>query len=67
MKAMAEIGRKKIASAGKDVSNAGLIGTIGMMMEVSKKGCEIDLNSIPKPDVELEPVSYTHLTLPTKA
>lgn len=55
MEAMQKIGKEKIASAGKDVSNAGLIGTIGMMMEVSKKGCEIDLNSIPKPDgVSLE-------------
>ncbi|RLI80609.1 methanogenesis marker 2 protein [Archaeoglobales archaeon] len=50
MEAMQKIGEEKIASAGKDVSNAGLVGTIGMMMEVSRKGCTIDLNSVPKPD-----------------
>lgn len=50
MEALQRIGRENVASAGKDVSNAGLVGTIGMMMEVSKKGCEIDLNSIPIPN-----------------
>lgn len=55
MKAMVEIGKRRIVSAGKDVSNAGLIGTLGMMMEVSRKGCVVDLKSIPKPEnVELK-------------
>jgi uncharacterized protein len=45
------IGRKHMVTAGKDISNPGLIGTLGMLLEVSGKGAEIDLNLIPKPDL----------------
>ena len=46
-----QIGRKHLVTAGKDISNPGLIGTLGMLLEVSGKGAEIDLNLIPKPDL----------------
>ncbi len=37
------------AHAAKDVSNAGLIGTVSIMMENSAKGAIIDMSSIPLP------------------
>lgn len=46
---MEEIGRQKLVTAGKDISNPGLIGTLGMLLETSKKGARVDLNSIPVP------------------
>jgi len=46
-----QIGRKHLATAGKDISNPGLIGTLGMLLEISGKGGEIDLGLIPKPDL----------------
>ena len=48
---MEEIGRRHLVTAGKDISNPGLIGTLGMLLEVSGKGAEIDLGLIPKPDL----------------
>jgi selenophosphate synthetase-related protein len=40
--------------AAKDVSNAGILGTISMMIENSGKGAIIELSSIPKPaEIEL--------------
>ncbi len=35
---MEEIGKRHLATAGKDISNPGLIGTLGMLLEVSGKG-----------------------------
>ncbi|ADC64250.1 methanogenesis marker protein 2 [Ferroglobus placidus DSM 10642] len=46
---MVEIAERKLANAAKDVSNAGILGTIAMMMEVSGKGCEIFVDRIFKP------------------
>ena len=46
---MVEIAERGLANAAKDVSNAGILGTIAMMMEVSKKGCEIYVDRIFKP------------------
>jgi len=48
---MEQIGRRHLVTAGKDISNPGLIGTLGMLLEVSGKGAEIDLGRIPKPDL----------------
>ncbi|MDO9036238.1 MAG: methanogenesis marker 2 protein [Methanoregula sp.] len=45
------IGRKHLVTAGKDISNPGIIGTLGMLLEVSCKGAEIDLGLIPKPNL----------------
>ncbi|MCL5124249.1 MAG: AIR synthase related protein [Deltaproteobacteria bacterium] len=43
------IAERNWANAAKDVSNAGIIGTVSIMMENSGKGAEIDLESIPTP------------------
>jgi len=52
---MQEIGEKKLVTAGKDISNPGTIGTLGMLCEVSKTGASVDLNRIPCPeDVDFE-------------
>jgi uncharacterized protein len=50
-----EIGRRKLATAGKDISNPGLIGTLGMLCETSGVGASVDLEKVPKPEnVDLE-------------
>jgi selenophosphate synthetase-related protein len=46
---MQEIGEKKLVTAGKDISNPGLIGTLGMLLETSKKGARVDLGKVPVP------------------
>jgi len=46
-----EIAQRHLVTAGKDISNPGLIGTLGMLLEVSGKGAEIDLGLIPRPDL----------------
>ena len=46
---MQVIGEKKLVSAGKDISNPGLIGTLGMLLETSSKGARVDLAKIPAP------------------
>jgi len=48
---LSEIGKDHLVTAGKDISNPGLIGTIGMLLEVSGKGAELDLALVPKPDL----------------
>ncbi|MBW1731094.1 MAG: methanogenesis marker 2 protein [Deltaproteobacteria bacterium] len=48
------IADKGLAHAAKDVSNAGVLGTISIMMENSYKGAVIDLTAIPCPK-EIEP------------
>jgi hypothetical protein len=53
MNVLMEIGEEKLATSGKDISNQGLIGTIGILCELSKKGARIDLEKIPRPNVEL--------------
>src|SRR5659263_144933 len=45
-----ELGEKKLVTAGKDISNPGLIGTLGMLLETSKKGAHIDLGKVPVPE-----------------
>jgi putative methanogenesis marker protein 2 len=50
---MPEIGERKLVTAGKDISNPGLVGTLGMLLETSGKGAHIDLSKIPVPhDIE---------------
>ena len=44
------IGERHIVTSGKDISNPGMLGTLGMLLEVSRVGAFIDLNSIPIPD-----------------
>lgn len=39
-----------LLSAGKDISNPGTLGTVGMLLEASSAGGEIDIGRIPRPD-----------------
>lgn len=51
--AMNELGKKHLLTAGKDVSNPGIIGTLGMLLEASGVGATIELGKIPRnPAVE---------------
>ncbi|MFH0789866.1 MAG: AIR synthase related protein [Pseudomonadota bacterium] len=43
------IAERELARAAKDISNAGILGTIAIMMENSGLGAIIDLPSIPRP------------------
>jgi putative methanogenesis marker protein 2 len=45
-----EIGKRKFATAGKDISNPGLIGTLGMLCETSSVGASVDLEKVPRPE-----------------
>ncbi len=49
IKIMNTIGKKHLVTAGKDISNPGVVGTLGMLLEASNMGAQIDLESIPKP------------------
>jgi hypothetical protein len=55
---MEQIGRKHLVTAGKDISNPGIIGTLGMLLEVSGKGAEIDLGKIPRPDLAANNMTF---------
>jgi putative methanogenesis marker protein 2 len=55
---MESIGNDHLVTAGKDISNPGIIGTIGMLLEVSGKGAEIDLGEIPKPDLAAHGMTF---------
>ncbi len=46
---MNEIGRKHLVRSGKDISNPGCIGTLGMLLETSGKGGKVDLEKVPRP------------------
>ncbi len=43
------IAEKDLSCAGKDISNAGILGTISIFLENSGKGGAIDLQAIPRP------------------
>jgi putative methanogenesis marker protein 2 len=46
---MNEIGKRHLVSAGKDMSNPGSVGTLGMLLETSGKGGFVDLDRVPTP------------------
>jgi putative methanogenesis marker protein 2 len=48
---MQELGERHLVTAGKDVSNPGLLGTLGMLLETSVVGAVVDLDLIPVPAV----------------
>lgn len=50
IKVMNTIGKKHLVSAAKDISNPGIVGTLGMLLEASNMGAQIELESIPKAD-----------------
>ncbi|HTY46885.1 MAG TPA: methanogenesis marker 2 protein [Methanomassiliicoccales archaeon] len=49
MMAMNHIGRRRLARSGKDMSNPGSLGTLGMLLETSGKGGTVDLDKVPTP------------------
>jgi len=53
LEALPIIAEKGLAQTCKDVSNAGILGTVSIMMENSGKGAVIDLTSVPRP-VEID-------------
>lgn len=54
LESMVELGKRKAVTAGKDISNAGVVGTAAMMLEVSGAGGVIDVLALPRPEnVEL--------------
>jgi hypothetical protein len=46
---MQELGERHLITAGKDISNPGLLGTLGMLLETSGIGAVVDLDFIPVP------------------
>ncbi|MCX6694102.1 MAG: methanogenesis marker 2 protein [Methanomicrobiales archaeon] len=53
-----ELGEAHLVTAGKDISNPGVIGTLGMLLEVSRKGAVVDLEAIPRPDLKANGISF---------
>jgi putative methanogenesis marker protein 2 len=49
---MVKIGENKLATAGKDISNPGTIGTLGMLLESSGVGALVELAKIPRPSTD---------------
>jgi hypothetical protein len=56
LETMVKIGEKKLATAGKDISNPGTIGTLGMLLESSGAGALVELAKIPRPNTEEIPL-----------
>ncbi len=47
---MNKIGKEGLVNSGKDMSNPGSLGTLGMLLETSGKGGVVNVEKIPKPD-----------------
>jgi selenophosphate synthetase-related protein len=50
IKIMNEMAKKGLVTSGKDISNPGCLGTLGMLLETSKKGADVELMNIPRPE-----------------
>jgi putative methanogenesis marker protein 2 len=48
IRVMNKIAEEKLPSAGKDISNPGILGTLEMLLEASNVGAIVDLEKIPK-------------------
>jgi putative methanogenesis marker protein 2 len=57
---MRTLGEDHLVTAGKDISNPGVIGTLGMLLEISGKGAEIELDEIPRPDLASHRLTFEH-------
>jgi len=55
-----ELAEAHLVTAGKDISNPGVLGSLGMMLEVSGTGAEIRIEAIPCPDLEKFNISFEH-------
>jgi uncharacterized protein len=51
---MFELGKQKLAHASKDISNGGILGTLLLMLEYSKKGAVVNLGRITIPPKLIE-------------
>ncbi|AGI47894.1 putative methanogenesis marker protein 2 [Thermoplasmatales archaeon BRNA1] len=49
MDAAARVAEEHLVHAGKDMSNPGCVGTLGMLLESSEMGAVVDLDAIPAP------------------
>lgn len=58
IRVLESLGRDHLVSAGKDISNPGVIGTLGMLLEVSEKGASINLDKIPTPDLQANDMTF---------
>jgi putative methanogenesis marker protein 2 len=47
---MNKISKKGLVHSGKDMSNPGSVGTLGMLLETSGKGGTVDMDRVPRPD-----------------
>jgi len=47
---MQELGERGLVRAGKDISNPGLLGTLGMLLETSRVGAVVDVDKIAVPN-----------------
>ena len=54
---MQELGESGLVTAGKDISNPGMLGTLGMLLESSGVGAVVDMDSVPMPE-EMEMISW---------
>jgi len=48
IRVMNELARKHLVTSGRDISNPGTLGTLGMLLEASGVGATIKLNQIPR-------------------
>ena len=55
---MKDLGEHHHLTAGKDISNPGVIGTLGMLLEASGVGAVIDLTAIPRPDLDALGITF---------
>ena len=60
IRVMQDLGEAHLVTAGKDISNPGILGTLGMLLEVSGKGAVIDLDDIPRPNLMHYNLSFEH-------
>ena len=47
---MNKIAKQDLVRSGKDISNPGTLGTLGMLLETSGKGATVNVDLIPRPD-----------------
>jgi hypothetical protein len=59
LEALPRIAEQGLSCAAKDISNAGILGTISIMLENSGKGGSIDLEAIPRPS-EIALIDWLH-------
>ena len=57
---MRTLGEEHLVTAGKDISNPGVIGTLGMLLETSRKGADVCLDDIPRPDLDALCITFEH-------